>query len=225
MTVITSTKEAIEKPNLSIVGLPSPIERDQRYIKEVSKFQFYSFLLIILPIWFCTVLPLSIIFQLFRLIIQAIVGKPTSHLPPIDSGIQVKLQDIIPLEKRKYDIVILGATGFTGRLAARHLAQRYSGNGSGGKDDKKGTIVKWAIAGRNQKKMDFVKQELQKELNLSNECMNKIDTILVDTLDPTTMPALVQNTRVVATTAGPYQQYGNSVVEFCVKYGTHYVDM
>jgi short subunit dehydrogenase-like uncharacterized protein len=122
----------------------------------------------------------------------------------------------IPVTRHpKYDIVVLGVTGFTGRLAARHLAQKY-GVSKGG--------IKWAIAGRSKAKLDAVKQSLADELDMP-EIVKGIDVIIADTSDPTTMPALVKDTRVVATTAGPYQEYGNAVVEFAAKYGTHYADI
>jgi short subunit dehydrogenase-like uncharacterized protein len=53
----------------------------------------------------------------------------------------------------------------------------------------------------------------------------QLETILVDTSIPSTLPNLVNQTRVVVTTAGPYALYGSSVVEFCAKFGTHYVDI
>jgi short subunit dehydrogenase-like uncharacterized protein len=109
---------------------------------------------------------------------------------------------------------VLGATGFTGYLAARHLAKTYGVNQS----------VKWAIAGRSASKLDQVKSALALELN-QPEIATSLDTIVVDTSIPATLPKLVSVTRVVATTAGPYSLYGNSVVEFCAKFGTHYVDI
>eukprot|EP00977_Amphora_coffeiformis_P005335 scaffold1140_cov157-Amphora_coffeaeformis.AAC.11 len=83
--------------------------------------------------------------------------------------------------------------------------------------------VKWALAGRSQDKLDQVKQRLATELK--NDDLLKIPTILVDTSVPATLPALVAQTRSVATTAGPYTLYGSHVVEFCAKFGTHYVDI
>lgn len=169
-----------------------------------------------IPLWACTVLPLSICYQCFRLVtlpLKMILGK-SSPMPAVDSGYVIgKDEKVKPLSERPYDIVVLGATGLTGKLATRYLAQQYGVSKS----------VKWAIAGRNQGKLDQVKQELATELSLPD--MSNLPTIVVDTSVPSTMPRLVRDTRCVATTAGPYSLLGNSVVEFCVKFGTHYVDI
>jgi hypothetical protein len=136
--------------------------------------------------------------------------KPLS----LDSGHVVGPSTIVPRSERQYDIVVLGATGFTGYLAARHLAKTYGVNQS----------VKWAIAGRSATKLEQVKSALALELN-QPEIATSLETIVVDTSIPATLPKLVSVTRVVASTAGPYSLYGNSVVEFCAKFGTHYVDI
>ena len=99
-----------------------------------------------------------------------------------------------------------------GGLAVRHLAKTYGIN----KD------VRWAIAGRSQKKLDEVKMALAKELQL-DEVLN-VDTIVVDTTVSSMLPSLVRDTRVVLTTVGPFYLYGSNVVEYCARYGTHYAD-
>lgn len=158
-----------------------------------------------LPVWSVTVLPLAIAYQLGR----RIIGKTPPQIT-IDSGYQV--DHIVDRAKRPYDIVVLGATGFVGKLAVRHLAQAYT-DGS----------VRWAIAGRNETKLKGVLQELADELQKPE--LLKIPVIVVDTSVPATMPKLVSSTRAIATTTGPYALLGNSVVEFCAKHGTHYVDI
>ena len=80
-----------------------------------------------------------------------------------------------------------------------------------------GKILKWAIAGRNQKKMNEVKRNISEKLGIS---LDEIDTIVVDTSMRSTLPDLVRNTRVVASTAGPFYEYGSPVVEFCAKVRT-----
>ena len=113
----------------------------------------------------------------------------------------------IALEDRKYDLVLLGATGFTGSIAAQYLAEQYGINGK---------VIKWAIAGRNQKKLNDVKRNISEKLGISTESM-EIDTIIVDTSIRSTLPDLVKDTRAVASTAGPFYVYGSPVVEFCAK--------
>ena len=167
--------------------------------------------LTMVPIWATVVLPLTTIFQIGKAIVKPILPKPEE--PNFDSGYVVDAKDITPRPQRKYDVVVLGATGFAGRLGARHLAKTYGVN----------QTVQWAIAGRSQAKLNKVKKELAEELGMP-EILN-VDTILVDTSNPSTMPALVRDTRAVVTTAGPFSLYGSSVVEFCAKFGTHYTDI
>eukprot|EP00527_Entomoneis_sp_CCMP2396_P001645 CAMPEP_0198147812 /NCGR_PEP_ID=MMETSP1443-20131203/37910_1 /TAXON_ID=186043 /ORGANISM="Entomoneis sp., Strain CCMP2396" /LENGTH=494 /DNA_ID=CAMNT_0043812299 /DNA_START=71 /DNA_END=1552 /DNA_ORIENTATION=- len=171
---------------------------------------------VMLPIVSATVLPLSVAYQTGKFVAKKITGADNDHTGTLslDSGYVVQDSQRIPREKRTYDIVVLGATGFTGGLAARHLAEKYGVNGE---------KIKWAIAGRSQQKLDQFKQQLAKDLG--NNDILKIPTMLVDTSVPSTLPQLVSDTRTVATTAGPYCIYGSSVVEFCAKFGTHYVDI
>jgi len=198
------------------------LERDGKRVAQASWKTFFVTSAII-PVWATTVLPLSIAYQAGSAAIRAVLPatkKPSkassSALADLDSGYVVDPSQIIERSARKYDIVVLGATGFTGYLAALHLAKTYGADGAG-----KG--VKWAIAGRNKEKLAAVKQRLAKEL--SNDDLLNVDVIECDTSIPATLPKLVEQTRVVATTAGPYTLYGSSVVEFCAKFGTHYVDI
>ena len=121
------------------------------------------------------------------------------------------VSELKPMTDRKYDIVLLGSTGFTGRLAAIYLAKNYAS-------------LSWAIAGRSQAKLDKIKKELEEITKLSGS-MIQIDTILVDTTKPNTIHHMVDDTKAVITTAGPFCKYGSNVVEFCARYGTNYVDI
>lgn len=110
-------------------------------------------------------------------------------------------------EAREFDIIVYGATGFTGRLVAEYLTKQY-GNGD---------TVKWAMAGRSMDKLQSVRDEIGAAA----------DTPLVtaDATDPDSLADLVKRTRVVITTVGPYQLYGNELVAACAKYGTDYCDL
>ena len=193
-----------------------PIVKNNRKVETIPFTVFFATFGIIVPIFSLTVLPLSVAFQLGRFLCKYTLGRAFngSRWNYNDSGFQVESEQRKPLKERTYDVVVLGATGFTGGLAVRHLIQTYGVN--------KGTVT-WAIAGRSQKKLDGFKEELSNDL--MDDSALKIPTIVVDTSKPSSMPNLVQNTRVVATTAGPYSLYGSSVVEFCAKFGTHYVDI
>lgn len=107
----------------------------------------------------------------------------------------------------EFDIIVYGATGFTGRLVAEHLAQRY---GVGGE-------VKWAMAGRSLEKLQAVRDEIgaPKETPL----------IVADASDPASLQAMVERAKAVITTVGPYQLYGSDLVAACAKAGTDYLDL
>ncbi|MEM1262134.1 MAG: saccharopine dehydrogenase NADP-binding domain-containing protein [Pseudomonadota bacterium] len=109
---------------------------------------------------------------------------------------------------RQYDVVVWGATGFTGRLVAEYLTERYGTNGD----------LKWAIAGRNADKLTAIKTSL-------GERAANLDALTADSHDRASLDALVTNTRVVCTTVGPYAKYGSPLVAACAASGTHYCDL
>lgn len=190
------------------------IQKDGKKPAVVSTAEFLVNVGVLLPVWATIMLPMTLIYQLFKGIYDKI-SPPEEFRPnsPFDSGYQVAKDEIVARSKRAYDVVVLGATGFAGKLAVRHLAKTYGVNKE----------VKWAIAGRSKAKLDEVKAWLADDLDL--EEVLDVDCIIVDTSVPATMPNLVRNTRVLLTTAGPFWQYGSSVVEFCSKFGTHYADI
>jgi Saccharopine dehydrogenase NADP binding domain len=204
----------------SLIG--PELERHQRHIPASST---SSFLLtsLLLPVWSVTVLPFTILYQVGKRIVTPLLitkGSLQQNQLLLDSGyvIDPKQNPIVPRSERKYDIIVLGATGFTGKLAVRHLVEKYYEN--------PGQQVHWAIAGRDDMKLRQTLVDLANELNMdSQKLLNAIDRIIVDTSIPSTMPKLVEQTKCVASTVGPYTLYGNHVVEFCAKFGTHYVDI
>jgi short subunit dehydrogenase-like uncharacterized protein len=100
---------------------------------------------------------------------------------------------------REFDIIVFGATGFTGRLVAEYLA------GAAARER-----LRWAIAGRNRDKLAA--------LGLG------VPIVVADALDPAAMQALAWRTAVVCTTAGPFACYGSALVAACADAGTHYCD-
>ncbi|MEN0068515.1 MAG: saccharopine dehydrogenase NADP-binding domain-containing protein [Myxococcota bacterium] len=109
------------------------------------------------------------------------------------------------MSDRPYDVVVFGATGFTGRLVADYLANRHPVPG-----------LTWAIAGRNGAKLEKVAAELG---------IDGIPQIVADSADRESLDALTRQTKVVCTTVGPYAKYGAPLVASCVAQGTHYVDL
>ena len=107
----------------------------------------------------------------------------------------------------KFDVVVLGATGFTGKWVAKHLFDTYTAK-----------ELKWAIAGRSAEKIAEVREFI-------GDSHNVIDSILADSNDEVSLRELVSKTKVVITTVGPYAHYGSLLVKVCAESGTHYVDL
>src|SRR5712671_655094 len=107
----------------------------------------------------------------------------------------------------KFDIIVYGATGFTGQLVAEYLAQNYSGKGD----------PKWAMAGRNLEKLASVRDAIGAPA----------DTPLIqaDASDPASLKAMADQTKSVVSTVGPYQLYGSELVAACAATGTDYLDL
>jgi short subunit dehydrogenase-like uncharacterized protein len=107
----------------------------------------------------------------------------------------------------KFDTVVYGATGFTGQLVAEYLASHY-------RDDKQ---LKWAMAGRSLDKLESVRDAIGAPADTP--------LIVADAGDPASLKAMIDQTRSVITTVGPYLLYGNDLVAACAASGTDYFDL
>lgn len=107
----------------------------------------------------------------------------------------------------EFDIVVYGASGFTGRLVAEYLASR-----SGEPRD-----LKWAMAGRSLDKLAAVRDEIG--------APKDTPLIAADAANPASLEAMLKRTKAVLTTVGPYQLYGTDLVAACVASGTDYLDL
>ena len=112
-------------------------------------------------------------------------------------------------DERELDLVVWGATGFTGRLVAEYLGRRTAAAGS----DVAG--LRWALGGRDADRLRAVADELGLD----------VPVVTGDALDPASMGALAARTRAVVTTVGPYARYGDALVDACVAAGTHCCDL
>jgi short subunit dehydrogenase-like uncharacterized protein len=110
---------------------------------------------------------------------------------------------------REHDIVLLGATGFTGELTAAYLA-KHAPEG-----------LRWALAGRNQEKLEAVRGRLAQ---IDSELKN-LPLLQADSSDEASLRVLAESTRVVITTVGPYLEHGGPLVAACAASGTDYVDL
>lgn len=109
---------------------------------------------------------------------------------------------------KEFDIVVYGATGYTGRLVAEHFVREYGSQPE---------APKWAMAGRNLTKLQDVRDAIGAPADTP--------LIVADADDPVSLETMCNRTRVVLTTVGPYQLYGDALVAACVKTGTDYADL
>ncbi|MBO0843016.1 MAG: saccharopine dehydrogenase NADP-binding domain-containing protein, partial [Nocardioides sp.] len=105
---------------------------------------------------------------------------------------------------REHDIVLFGATGFTGGLVAQHLAAKAP------------VGLRWAIAGRSAEKLEKVRGSLG---------LPELEVLVADVSDPASLASLAASTKVVVTTVGPYLAHGEPLVKACAEAGTDYIDL
>ncbi len=110
---------------------------------------------------------------------------------------------------RAYDVVVFGATGFTGELTAEYLA-RHAPAGT-----------RWALAGRDPAKLAAVRARLAE----TDPAHGGLDLLTADVTDPDSLRAVAEAARVVITTVGPYTRHGEALVAACARAGTDYVDL
>ena len=107
--------------------------------------------------------------------------------------------------ERDYQIIVWGATGFTGQIVTEYIHNNY------------GSEIRWAIAGRNLEKLQNVKQKLQLDA--------KIECLVGDSFDEASLRAISSRTDVIISTVGPYALYGKALVSACVQTKTDYCDL
>lgn len=109
------------------------------------------------------------------------------------------------MSNKQYDLVVYGAASFVGQILSNYLFERHGQDGD----------LKWAIAGRNQTKLDAVNTDLGASL----------PTIVADAADRSALNTMVEQTRVIVSTVGPYDLYGSDLVAACVEHGVDYCDL
>src|ERR1700721_1919197 len=109
--------------------------------------------------------------------------------------------------ERDFEIIVYGATGFTGRLVAEHLLKVYGA----------ARALKWAMAGRNIAKLEQIRSEIGAPASLS--------LVVADSADPASLTTMAGRAKAIVTTTGPYQLYGSDLVAACATQGTDYVDI
>ncbi len=115
----------------------------------------------------------------------------------------------MPSDPRTFDLVLFGATGFTGGLTAEYLAEHVPAG------------TRWALAGRSRGKLEAVRTRLERIAPASSE----LELLIADVTDAASMQSVAEAARVVATTVGPYIHHGEPLVAACAKAGTDYLDL
>ena len=111
-----------------------------------------------------------------------------------------------PRNDREFDVVVYGATGFTGRLVAEYLAEHYTGEAD----------LRWAVAARSPGKLRHVMSEIGVDAG-------RVPQIVADSESPASLAELAGRSRVVLTTVGPYAKFGTPLVEACVRGGVRLI--
>jgi len=122
----------------------------------------------------------------------------------------------------QFDVIVWGATGFTGQLVAEYLLTAYGlpaqiseGEASEAIAGVHGETLSWAIAGRSESKLNALNDRLGA----------RVPVLIADSSDPASLAEMVATTKVVLTTVGPYAKYGSELVAACAASGTHYCDL
>ena len=110
-----------------------------------------------------------------------------------------------PMTERDYDLVFYGASGFTGKQAVKYFAQHAQ-------------KLRWAIAGRNREKLEAMRAQIGAPASTAA-------VLVAESGDQAAVDAIVSRTRVMLSTAGPFALYGSPIVDACVRFKTHYVDI
>jgi short subunit dehydrogenase-like uncharacterized protein len=110
---------------------------------------------------------------------------------------------------KPHDVVLFGATGFTGRLVFEALCARARSE------------LRFAIAGRNKEKLEATKAAVAK----SSDVRRDVPVLVGDSADEASLRTIVKSTRVVCTTVGPYAKYGRLLAKICAEEGVHYTDL
>ncbi len=103
---------------------------------------------------------------------------------------------------REFDLIIFGASGFTGQIAVKYLDKNYP-------------TLNWAISGRNLEKLKKISEDTNKKPKI----------FIADSKNQESLAEITKKTNVIASLAGPFNKYSNNLVHECINHGTHYVDI
>ncbi|KAG9465561.1 hypothetical protein GDO78_018090 [Eleutherodactylus coqui] len=118
---------------------------------------------------------------------------------------------------RPYQLVIFGASGFTGQYVVEEVARTADG------EDYRGQELRWAVAGRSQKKLEKVLSWAAERLGKPQ--LKSIDIVICDINDAPSLADMCKKASVVLDCVGPYRFYGEAVVKACIENGAHFLDI
>ena len=154
-------------------------------------------------------LPVFAVYTGYSSIRKLITNKKSKRDEPLNSAQTINFETFKNRNK-EYDLILYGATGFTGKLAMAYLIKQYG--------VKPNNFI-WAIAGRRGEALESLKQEL-----CPNDS-NLLDVLVADSSNLQALSDMVSKTKVVISTVGPYNKYGKLLVEACANLGVHYADI
>jgi hypothetical protein len=203
MTSIYQQEESVENPLIPLDNLENqfgtfnyemdahndPMIRDKKSSPNSSLITsvptFFMTLFVVTPVWLTILLPLAVLGQTGVAISRAISPKKTRKPSSDSTNVSVQKRST-DLQGRDYDLILYGATGFTGEMAAKYLAKNY------------GNKVNWAIAGRRKDAL----MTLRAELVRINPALDNLPIILADSQDERSIDNMAAMTKVLITTAG-----------------------
>lgn len=191
-----------------------PMRRDKKSLPLSGNVNAISSLIamsLFFPVWFAGFLPIALVSQVFSGISSKFTYEKKLKTHNVDDSVSISFSSSKHPKSlnRKYDLILYGATGFTGKFAAKYLAKQY------------GTSFSWAIAGRRRDALE----SLRSELVAIDGTLANLPIVIADSSDLQSLSDMVESTKVIITTAGPFDKYGSDVVKYCAAYGTHYCDI
>ena len=167
-----------KKDTFSIEQIYEQSIKDGKRKPVISNQTYLLTALVGVPLWAGLMLPLAVVTTVGKTVLSSSFSSTRKEIElceknigeqESDTNIFPSISNLTPKKERKYDLVLLGVTGFAGRLAMEHLVTTYGVN----KD------IKWAIAGRNESKLKSIKMKVSK--STGDDSVLDVDTIVVDT--------------------------------------------
>ena len=176
-----------------------------------------------IPLWLFCLVPLTIGYKLLEFLLTKFGIMKKVKATKIEEISSDKLEKTTTSkDNREFDLVVFGATGFTGNFMCQYLAKQYElVVGEKDEDHCEGKKLRWAIAGRSVSKLAQLRGSLAKH----NPAMKDLPVIKADSYNLEEIWDMVGRTKVVVSTVGPYYKYGNNLVHACAEQNTDYCDI